>query len=129
LAEEDPDLEEEDMDDDDRESDDDRDGESESSAALEPLLSLSSGPGIDEIIRPEDEELLSDPRLRQFDIGPFATSLGMRDGRWDDPAAEPSFLEREDWHISSTYTKEQLAAAVEEEARLSIPAERLEEVQ
>lgn len=107
----------------DEDTDDDQDDDPEATTVLEPLLSLSSGPGIDEVIRAEDAEHLGDPRLRQFDVGPFASSLGIRDGRWDDPAAEPAFLECEDWHVSSTYTADDLAAAAEEEARLSLPAE------
>jgi hypothetical protein len=110
-------------------TDDDSDDDIEATAVLEPLLSLSSGPGIDAVIRAEDDEQLGDPRLRQFDVGPFATSLGIREGRWDDPAAEPAFLEREDWHVSSTYTADDLVAAAEEEARLSVPAEEVEDAE
>ena len=103
----------------------DSDSEDES-GPIEPLLSLSHGPGIAPMREQTPAELQGDPRLRQFDVGPFSTSIGIRDGRYDDPAAEPDFLEREDWHISSTFSPEALVAAAEEEAALSVPLEKEE---
>jgi len=93
----------------------------------EPLLSLSSGPGIDVVESTEEREGLGDPRLRSFDIGPFATTLGVRDGKYNDKSAEPNFLEREDWHVSSTFSEEDIAAAVAEAAALSVVVEEEEE--
>lgn len=50
------------------------------SGPIEPLLSLTSGPGVEDV--PLLPESAGDPRLRQFDVGPFASTIGVRDGDW-----------------------------------------------
>jgi len=47
----------------------------------------------------DDDEDIPEAQL-DTGMGPFATTLGS----WDDENAEPDFLQKNDWHISSTYT-------------------------
>ena len=99
---------------------DDADGDGK----VAPLLSLKSGPGIDPVESDEDDAV-ADPRLRTFDVGPFATTIGLRDR---DAAEEPNFLQREDWSVVSTYSAEELAALSREALETKSGAEAIEEV-
>lgn len=99
---------------------DDADGDGK----VAPLLSLKSGPGIDPVESDEDDAV-TDPRLRTFDVGPFATTIGLRDR---DAAEEPNFLQREDWSVVSTYSAEELAALSREALETKSGAEAIEEV-
>jgi hypothetical protein len=70
--------------------------------------------GDDEGDEDDEDDEVPEPML-DSGTGPFATSHG----KWDDPTTQPNFQQPMDWHISSTYTaEEQAAAEAREQAEL-----------